>query len=94
MPSKNPNNHEYRIVGKGAGLKYKTPPLSVRFPPDILETLKSRTDTQDFVRAAVVEKLERDAALPCSQKEAIDPAPSSPEPAPKKKRGRPPKAQP
>ena len=66
MPSKNPNNHKQRIEGKGAGLKYKTPPLSVRFPPDILNYLRSRRDTQgrkdaqDFVRAAVKEKLARE----------------------------------
>jgi len=66
MPSKNPNNHEQRIVGEGAGLKFKTPPLSVRFPPDILNYLRSRRDAkgrkdaQVFVRAAVAEKLARE----------------------------------
>lgn len=63
MPRSNPDNHAYRFTGQGKQLKYKTQPLSVRFPPDILETLKSREDTQDFVRAAVVEKLEREAGL-------------------------------
>ena len=75
MPSKNPNNHATRFKDQGKQLKSQQQPLAVRFPPLILDYLKSREDTQDFVRAAVVEKLERDALLPSV---AIAPTPSPP----------------
>lgn len=64
MPSKNPNNHQTRFRGKGVGLTAQTQALSIRFPPDVLEALRANPARQDFVRAAVIEKLERDALLP------------------------------
>ena len=91
MPKKNqnpnPNNHESRIVGKGVGLKSGTQPLSVRFPSEIMDFLKAKIDTQDFVRSAVVEKLERDASLPLAVV-AIAPTPQPAEPIPKKSRAK------
>ena len=83
MSRENPNNYDTRFTGK-LGLKNKIPPLSIRFPPDVLETLKSREDTQDFVRAAVIEKLEREAKLPPSGKVLEDSIAPTPEPTPKK----------
>jgi len=50
----------------GKGLIFNDQPIGVRFPPAISNYLRQRTDakgkkdTQDFVRAAVAEKLERD----------------------------------
>ena len=64
MRNTNPNNHDYRIVGQGKQLKSKQQPLAVRFPPNVLTYLRSREDTQDFIRAAVLEKIEREGLLP------------------------------
>lgn len=54
-----------KFESEGKGLKWKhqgdkVNPISVRFPSAIAELLRSMKGTQDFIRAAVLEKLERD----------------------------------
>ena len=56
---------------EGKGLEWKrdgqiSRPLSIRFPWEVLQILKSLPNTQDFVRAAVAEKLEREGIRPKS----------------------------
>ena len=68
MPKKNHRKitAAYPFPSDGKGLIFKDQPIGVRFPPAISNYLRSRTDakgkkdTQDFVRAAVAEKLARD----------------------------------
>jgi len=62
MPQKKPRKITAAcpFPSDGKGLIFKDQPIGVRFPPDISNYLRSRKDTQDFVRAAVAEKLERE----------------------------------
>jgi len=68
MPKKNHRKitAAYPFPSDGKGLIFKDQPIGVRFPPAISNYLRSRKDakgrkdTQDFVRAAVAEKLARD----------------------------------
>lgn len=48
---------------EGKGLRNKGRSLSVRFPQDIDEVLRTLPNTQDFVRSAVREKMEREGLL-------------------------------
>ena len=50
----------YPFPSDGKGLIFKDQPIGVRFPPAISNHLRGLNNTQDFVRAAVAEKLERD----------------------------------
>jgi len=63
----------YPFPSAGKGLIFKDHPIGVRFPPAISNYLRARSDTQDFVRAAVAEKLERENINP---EVAIEPAPT------------------
>jgi len=62
MPKKNHRKitAAYPFPSDGKGLIFKDNPIGVRFPPVISNYLRSRKDTQDFVRAAVAEKIARD----------------------------------
>jgi len=64
----------HAFTGKGIGLKFGENPVAVRFPADIKAILESMggPEKQDFVRAAVMEKLERDSLLPIPEV-AIEP---------------------
>ena len=72
----------HAFEGKGIGLKSGETPTAVRFPKLIKETLDAMGSSgkQDFIRAAVMEKLEREALLP-----SVAIAPPSLEPTPEKK---------
>jgi len=68
MPKKNHRKitAAYPFPSDGKGLIFKDQPIGVRFPPAISNYLRSRKDakgrkdTQDFVRAAVAEKIARE----------------------------------
>jgi len=68
MPKKNHRKvtAAYPFPSDGKGLIFKDQPIGVRFPPAISNYLRQRKnakgekDTQDFVRAAVAEKIARD----------------------------------
>lgn len=48
----------------GKGTKWKIQPISVRFAADADEVLRAMSDRQDYIRAAVTEKLRADGLLP------------------------------
>jgi len=62
MPKKNHRKitAAYPFPSDGKGLIFKDQPIGVRFPPAISNYLRQRKDTQDFVRAAVAEKIARE----------------------------------
>lgn len=49
--------------GEGKGLKNKLQPMPVRFPEEIDAILRAMPKRQDFIRAAVLEKMQREGLL-------------------------------
>jgi hypothetical protein len=62
-PGHHPNSAAAHFQGKTIGTKYKQPPIPVRFPAAVYEVLKQMSDRQDYIRAAVLAKLEADGLL-------------------------------
>jgi len=58
-----PNSAQTRFTGKGLGTKNKLSPISVRFSADAHAVLIGMEDRQDYIRAAVLAKLEADGLL-------------------------------
>jgi len=58
-----PNSAQTRFTGKGIGTKNKLSPISVRFSADAHAVLIGMEDRQDYIRAAVLAKLEADGLL-------------------------------
>jgi len=87
MPQKKPRKitAAYPFPSEGKGLIWKDQPIGVRFPPAISNYLRQRKDakgkkdTQNFVRAAVAEKIARDGIdIEASSAGSIEPATKNP----------------
>ena len=80
----------HAFTGKGIGLKFKETPVAVRFPKHLKAVLDAMGSSpkQDFIRAAVVEKLARESKLPLPEIAIASTPQSAAEPTPKKSRGR------
>jgi hypothetical protein len=50
--------------GSGVGIKHKTPPVSVKLPPEMDALVRALPNQSEFIRAAIAEKLERDGMMP------------------------------
>jgi Arc/MetJ-type ribon-helix-helix transcriptional regulator len=49
--------------GSGVGIKHKTPPVSVKLPPEMDALVRSLPNQSAFIRAAIAEKLEREGMM-------------------------------
>jgi hypothetical protein len=49
--------------GSGVGIKHKTPPVSVKLPPEMDALVRSLPNQSEFIRAAIAEKLEREGMM-------------------------------
>ena len=56
-------DYKTRFKSKGVGTKSKQKPVSVLFPQEIDEIVKAMPNRSEFIRQAVIEKLERDSML-------------------------------
>jgi hypothetical protein len=54
---------ETQFKPQGVGLNWKIPPIAVRYTLEIDRILRAMPDRQDFIRKAVIEKLERENLL-------------------------------
>ena len=57
------DNHNTRFKSKGVGTKYKQKPVSVLLPTEIDRIVKAMPNRSEFIRQAIIEKLEREAPL-------------------------------
>jgi hypothetical protein len=55
-----PMQDKLKGYGKGLGTNHETPPISVKFSPKVDEYLRSLPNRSDFIRQAIIEKLERE----------------------------------
>ena len=53
-------DHKTRFKGKGVGIKKKKKPVSVMLPEDLDEIVRAMPNRSEFIRQAIIEKLERD----------------------------------
>jgi hypothetical protein len=53
-------DHKTRFTGNGLGIKHKQKPVSVMLPEEIDELVRSMPNRSEFIRQAIIEKLERD----------------------------------
>ena len=53
-------DYKTRFKGKGVGVKHKQKPVSVMLPEDIDAIVRSMPNRSEFIRQAIIEKLERD----------------------------------
>ncbi len=56
-------DYKTRFKGRGIGTKNKQKPVSVMLPQEIDEIVKAMPNRSEFIRQAVIEKLERDSLL-------------------------------
>ncbi len=56
-------DYKTRFKSKGVGTKYKQKPVSVLLPTEIDEVVKAMPNRSEFIRQAVLEKLEREGKL-------------------------------
>ena len=49
--------------GEGKGIPHGTKPISVKYPPEVDEVLKSLKNRSEYIRSAVIEALKRDRLL-------------------------------
>lgn len=50
-------------TGKGLGIPHGQPPIPVKYPPEIDQVLRSLNNRSDYIRQAVIEKLEADKLI-------------------------------
>ena len=62
---------KYKIKSKGLGTKQKYPPLTVRMPPEIDAVVRSLPERSEFMREAIIEKLEREGLWHCDRSRVI-----------------------
>ena len=55
---------KHYIKGKGLGTKDKTPPVSVKLPPEIDAVIRSIPNRSDWIREAIKDKMEKEGLLP------------------------------
>ena len=53
-------DYKTRFKGKGVGLKHKQRPVSVMLPEDIDTIVRAMPNRSEFIRQAIIEKLERE----------------------------------
>ena len=53
-------DHKTRFKGKGVGTKYKQKPVSVMLPEEIDTIVRAMPNRSEFIRQAIIEKLERE----------------------------------
>lgn len=53
-------DYKTRFKGKGVGVKHKQKPVSVMLPEDIDTIVRAMPNRSEFIRQAIIEKLERD----------------------------------
>lgn len=53
-------DYKTRFKGKGLGVKHKQRPVSVMLPEDIDTIVRSMPNRSEFIRQAIIEKLERE----------------------------------
>lgn len=60
-------DYKTRFKPKGVGTKYKQNPVSVLLPGDIDPIVKAMPNRSEFIRQAVLEKLEREGLFAPAQ---------------------------
>ena len=53
-------DYKTRFKGKGIGVKHKQRPVSVMLPEDIDTIVRAMPNRSEFIRQAIIEKLERE----------------------------------
>ena len=53
-------DYKTRFKGKGLGVKNKQRPVSVMLPEEIDAVVRAMPNRSEFIRQAIIEKLERD----------------------------------
>ena len=53
-----------RFTGKGLGTNRTQKPVAAILPPQVDEIVRSIPDRSEFIRQAIIEKLEREGLLP------------------------------
>ena len=53
-------DYKTRFKGKGVGVKHKQRPVSVMLPEDIDTIVRAMPNRSEFIRQAIIEKLERE----------------------------------
>jgi hypothetical protein len=53
-------DYKTRFKGKGIGVKHKQKPVSVMLPEDIDTIVRAMPNRSEFIRQAIIEKLERE----------------------------------
>ncbi len=53
-------DYKTRFQGKGLGIKHKQKPVSVMLPQEIDEIVRAMPNRSEFIRQAIIEKLERE----------------------------------
>lgn len=53
-------DYKTRFKGKGLGVKHKQRPVSVMLPEDIDTIVRAMPNRSEFIRQAIIEKLERE----------------------------------
>jgi hypothetical protein len=53
-------DYKTRFKGKGVGVKHKQKPVSVMLPEDIDTIVRAMPNRSEFIRQAIIEKLERE----------------------------------
>ena len=53
-------DHKTRFKSKGVGTKNKQKPISVMLPEDIDQSIRAMPNRSEFIRQAIVEKLNRE----------------------------------
>ncbi|TAG91234.1 MAG: hypothetical protein EAZ09_18970 [Oscillatoriales cyanobacterium] len=57
-------NEATQFQPKGVGCSEKQPPVSVKLPVEIDAIVRSLDNRSEFIRAAIIEKLQREGLLP------------------------------
>lgn len=50
-------------TGKGLGIPHGQPPIPVKYPPEIDQVLRTLNNRSDYIRQAVIAKLEADELI-------------------------------
>ncbi|MGK7895051.1 MAG: ribbon-helix-helix domain-containing protein [Xenococcus sp. (in: cyanobacteria)] len=62
MKEKN-KKKDHLFKGTGMGVTHKQPPVSVKLPPEIDKIVRSLPNRSDYIRQAIIEKLDREGLL-------------------------------
>ena len=65
MKEKN-KKKDHLFKGTGMGVTHKQPPVCVKLPPEIDKIVRSLPNRSEYIRQAIIEKLDREGLLTSS----------------------------